>query len=442
MNTKIRPASIAVSVLLAALVFLIPLGLAPQPHAVLAITILMGMLWLSEALPLHVTALLGTVLFIFAGIDPAAAFTPYFNPTIALFFGGFVLARAMQKHGLDRRLVSTLLSWFGPAPPMFLLGLMLATGFLSLWISNTATAAIMMPLAVVTFRGIRPGRSSYAKAAVLGVAFAATIGGIGSLVGTPPNAITVADLAEHGIQVTFFDWAAHALPFVIIFLPVSWLVILLLYPPDLGQVVLPLKKAMVWTPGQKSVLAIGLFAVALWMTSSYHHVPDSAIAIIMVIFLYLAGAVETMDMRLIDWPVLLLLGGSMSMGAAVLSSGLASQIGSLLAVLLSGQAQFQLFATISLFGVLVTSLMSNTSTAALLVPIISSLPAMAGAGVKQLAMMAGMSASFNFITPAGTPPNAMAYSSGQISVWDMAKAGVPLTILAMLLLSLLAWLFW
>lgn len=442
MHTKIRPASIAVSVLVAALALLLPLGLAPQSHAVLAITVLMGLLWLTEAMPLHVTALLGTVLFISAGIGPEAAFTPYFNPTMALFFGGFVLARAMQKHGLDRRLVSTLLSWFGPAPPMFILGLMLATGFLSLWISNTATVAIMMPLAVVTFRGITPGRSSYAKAAVLGVAFAATIGGLGSLVGTPPNAITAADLAEHGVQVTFVDWAMHALPFVVIFLPVSWLVIMLLYRPEIRRVVLPLKKAIVWTPGQKSVLAVGLLAVVLWMTSSYHHVPDSVIAIIAVILLYLTGAVETVDMRLIDWPVLLLLGGSMSMGAAILSSGLASQVGGLLAVLLSGQSEFQLFATISLFGVLVTSAMSNTSTAALLVPIISSLPAMAGAGVKQLTMMAGMSASFNFITPAGTPPNAMAYSSGQISVWDMARAGVPLTILAMLLLSLLAWLFW
>jgi sodium-dependent dicarboxylate transporter 2/3/5 len=146
MEKKIRPPHIAASALLAAAVFLLPLGLAPPAHAALAITILMAGLWVSEAMPLHVTALLGTVLFIFSGISPDAAFAPYFSPIIALFFGGFVLARSMHKHGLDRRIVSALLSWFGSGTRKFLFGLMLATAFLSFWVSNTATAAIMMPL--------------------------------------------------------------------------------------------------------------------------------------------------------------------------------------------------------------------------------------------------------------------------------------------------------
>lgn len=441
MEKKIRPPQIAASALLAAAALLLPLGLAPPAHSALAITILMACLWVSEAMPLHVTALLGTVLFIFSGVSPVAAFAPYFSPTIALFFGGFVLARAMHKHGLDRRLVSALVSWFGSRPRPFLFGLMLATALLSFWVSNTATAAIMMPLAVVTFRGIRQG-SAYAKAAVLGVAFAASIGGIGTIIGTPPNAITAAGLAELGIGITFFDWAFRTLPLVALLLPSCWLILMALYPPEIGEVPLPRRTGIAWSPAQKAVLGTGLLAVALWMTSSYHHVPDASIAVMAVVLLYLAGAVDTADARKIDWPVLLLLGGSMTMGAVIEATGLATQIGALLGPLLAGQAPFPLLATVSLFACIVTSFMSNTSTAALLVPIMTSLPALAGVNVRQLGMVAGVSASFNFLTPAGTPPNAMAYSSGQISVWDMVKAGVPLTIIAIFTIALLGWIFW
>lgn len=441
MEKKPRPLQIAASVLAAAAIFLLPLGLAPPAHSALAITVLMALLWVGEAMPLHVTALLGTVLFVFSGVSPEKAFAPYFSPVIVVFFGGFMLARAMHRHGLDRRLVSALLSWFGHGARPFLFGLMLATAFLSFWVSNTATAAIMMPLAVVTFRGIRPN-SQYAKAAVLGVAFAASIGGIGTIVGTPPNAIAVAGLAELGIAVTFFDWAFRTLPLIALLLPSCWLILVALYPPEIRRVALPAPVSPAWTAGQKTVLAIGLLAVALWMTSSWHHVPDASVAVIAVVLLYAFGMVDTSDARKIDWPVLLLLGGSMCMGAAIESTGLASQAGGALGGLLAGRAPFPLFAVVSVFACILTSFMSNTSTAALLVPIMTSLPAFAGVSVRQLGMVAGVSASFNFLTPAGTPPNAMAYSSGQISVWDMVKAGAPLTIIAILLISLMAWIYW
>lgn len=440
----IKPFRIILAFVLAVLSLFIELPVDGQMHAVLAITIMAGTLWFTEAMPLHVTALLSTfMLIVFASVSPKDAFHPYFSPTIVLFFGGFILARAMQKHGLDRQIATRFVSRFGKEPRMFLLGVMFLTAFLSFWISNTASTAIMLPIVLFTLTKSKLGPldSKYGKAVVLGVAFAATIGGIGTIVGTPPNGITVANLAEHGIPVSFAEWMYYSLPFVLLFLPICWFILTTVYKPEIKRISLAQKKGK-WTMEHKKILAIGGLTMALWITSFLHGIADSTIALVPVILLYLFELLEKEDISRINWSVLLLFGGGLSLGAAIDASGLSTFLGEMLGGMIAGQALFVLFLSVVVFAVIMTLSASNTATAALIVPVIIPLAAATGAGIKELAIVAGIGTSLDFLVPVGTPPSAIAYSSGYLSVWDMFKAGVFVTISGILLLVFLAWAYW
>ncbi len=441
---RIKPLRILFAIILAALFFFMDLPVSGQAHAVLLVTVFIGALWFTEAMPLHVAALLGTfLLVVFASVTPHDAFTPYFSPTIVLFFGGFILARAMQKHGLDQQIAISFISKFGREPKNFLLGIMIITAFLSFWISNTAATAIMLPIVLFTLSksNLRPLESNYGKAVVLGVAFAATIGGIGTIVGTPPNGITVANLAEQGILVSFAEWLYYSMPFVILFLPVAWLILTSVYKPEVKKIALAQKRGK-WTRNHEKVLAIGGLTMALWMTSIYHGIPDSVVALVPVILLYLFELLEKEDMSKIDWSVLLLFGGGLSLGAAIDASGLSTYLGGLLGGIVAGQTIFMLFLSVIVFAVILTLSASNTATAALIVPIVIPLAAMTGTGIKELAILAGIGTSLDFLVPVGTPPSAIAYSSGYIRVWDMLKVGIFITTAGILLLAFLAWLYW
>ncbi|HID72526.1 TPA: DASS family sodium-coupled anion symporter, partial [Candidatus Micrarchaeota archaeon] len=313
----------------------------------------------------------------------------------------------------------------------------------SFWISNTASTAIMLPIVLFTLSRskLRPFGSNYAKAVVLGVAFAATIGGIGTIVGTPPNGITVANLAEEGIYVSFAEWLFYSLPFVIIFLPLTWLILTTVYRPEVKKIPLAQKSGR-WTKNHKKVMAIGALTMLLWMTSVFHGVPDSTVALIPVILLYLLGLLGKEDISKIDWSVLLLFGGGLSLGTAIDASGLSGYLGGLLGGMVAGQSLFMLFLAVIVFAVVMTLSASNTATAALIVPVVIPLAMATGADIKELAIIAGIGTSLDFLVPMGTPPSAIAYSSGHIRVWDMLKAGFFVTIAGIVLLAVLATLYW
>jgi len=441
-RAEAKPVRIVFSAALAVLLWFVPLNAGPQAQMLLAITVFTGAMWLTEALPLHVTALLSTALLIVLGsVSPSSAFSHYFSPLVVLFFGGFMIARAMQRHGLDRQIAIAASAMFGTNPALFLLGLMASTAFLSLWISNTAAAAIMLPIGIFTISRMKKPDANYAKAVVLGIAFAASIGGIGTLVGTPPNAIAVADLAEKGITVTFLDWLGYGLPFTLIFLPVSWLLLLVIFPLQAGGITIK-GKAMAWKAEQGMVLGVLGIAALCWLTSSIHHIPDAVVAIGAVVLLYVLGLLRGDDVSKIEWPALLLFGGGLALGAAIDSSGFGAYLGNLLGSVLGGQETFGIYLSTIGFTVAMSLGASNTATAALSVPIMISLAASLGIGIKQLAILAGMGASLSFILPIGTPPLTMAYSSGYVTMKDMAKAGIAATLAGALLLAALAWLFW
>ncbi len=435
--------AIALSVILALLMLVIPLGIDAKAQAVLAISVFTGVMWFTEAIPLHATALLATVLLIFAGTPPKDAFSPYFAPTIVLFFGGFVIARALEKHGLDQQIARRFLSRFGHDPKLFLLGLMCVTAFLSLWMANTAATAIMLPITLYVIKKgkMEKRKSNYAKALVLAISFASTIGGIGTIVGTPPNGITVADLAAEGVQVSFFEWSYLAMPFVVIFLPITWAILLRVFPPEVKKVGLD-DEPEPYSLEQKLVLAVSLLTIAAWVSVSVHNVADATIAICAVVILYALGLLETSDMSKIDWASLLMFGGGLSLGAAIESSGLGLYLGGLLVGFVTGQATLLLYVSVLAFTVILTLSASNTATAALIVPIVIPLAKALGFGLKQLGVLAGIGTSLDFIFPVGTPPSAISYSTGYISVWDMVKSGLIVTVAGILLLALLAWLYW
>jgi sodium-dependent dicarboxylate transporter 2/3/5 len=260
-------------------------------------------------------------------------------------------------------------------------------------------------------------------------------------VGTPPNGITVADLAQAGIVVTFFDWAYYGMPFVVLFLPLTWFILIKVFKPEIKQIAIADNDGE-WTKKHKTILLIGFLTIIAWVTSSIHGVGDSSVAIISVVILYALSLLETDDVSKIEWSALLLFGGGLALGSAIDSSGLGTYLGSLLGGLIVGQSLFVVFVMVGLFAVLMTLSASNTATAALIVPLVIPVAKILGLGLKPLAIIAGMGTSLDFLFPVGTPPSAIAFSTGYISVKDMFKVGLIVTISGILLLSFLAWLYW
>ncbi|MBI1973256.1 DASS family sodium-coupled anion symporter [Candidatus Micrarchaeota archaeon] len=419
-------------------------GLPTEMGVVAAITVFVGILWFTETISLWITALAVPALLVtFAGIKPAEAFTPFFDPIIALLLGGFALGLAVQRQGLDARIASLLSSVFGTRPKRYLLGLMVATGFLSMWMANTAAAAVMMPVGVAALAATKLGKgSNYAKALVLGVGYSATIGGIGTLIGTPPNLIAAKWLGESGIMnVTFVDWMVRALPLVLVMIPLAWLVLISLYKPEVDKVKVRETRQKRLDNPQKATIGIFALTAFLWLTESAHGVHSSVVAMLPIISLFGLNIIGKEDISRIGWDMLILIGGGLSLGSALHSSGLDAALASGIAGVLAGQAPFFIFLMLSVFSIALTVFVANTAAAAILIPVMIPLTQMLGVNPAAVVFLIGMVVSFDFIVPVGTPPNAIAYGTGYVRVKEMAKAGLILAALGSLLVSALAFLW-
>ena len=432
------------SLIIGLMVYFLPINIPAEAHAVLAIAIAIGILWFTEAVPIHVTALMVPLfLVLFTKTSVTNSFSPFFDPVVVLILGGFVLGRALTKYHLDEEIAYFFIHKIGKTPKKFLLGLMLATGFISFWMSNSAAAAVMMPIAAVVLidSGLKHLKSNYAKATVLGVAFASTIGGFGSLVGTPPNVIAVKFLSDISINISFLDWFYYALPFTITLLFVAWFVLLQFFKPEINK--LKIKKVpSKLTSQQKSVFAIFFLTVILWIVSGLYGISASIIALVPIILYYLFNFLNTEDFGKLHWDMIILIGGGLSLGSAIVSSGLNDVIASSMVSLLAGNSLFVILALVALFSITISMVAPNTAAASFLVPIMIPTAATLGVDPRILVLLAGMAVSLDFMMPVGTPPNAIAYSTGYIRFKDMVKVGVVLVILAALLLSFLAWLYW
>lgn len=433
-----------ISVVVAIIVYLLPIPINPQAHVILAIMMFAMIAWFAEALPLHVTAIaIAFLLIVFAGMTPEKTFAPFFDPVIVLMMGGFVLARAMQKHKLDEYMALHLLDRIGHSPRHFILGIMGITAFLSMWMSNTAAAAIVIPIGLVILaeNKIKPLKSNFAKALVLGIAFASTIGGIGTLIGSTPNVIAAKFLNQAGYTFDFIDWLYYGFPFMILFVPVCWFILIRVYKPEISQLrTVKFKKHL--DPKQKKILVIFAATIILWLTTRIHGHDSSTVALVPVLLLYIFGLLDTKDFTKINWPTLILLGGGLALGLSIQASGLDQVIASLIGVAVVNQPLFAAFIIITSFGILLTLVASNTAAAAVMIPMMIPLALALGMDPTTVVMLAAIGVSLDFIVPVGTPPSAIAYSTGFVKVKDMAKAGIIIACAGVILISLLAIIYW
>lgn len=456
------------AILLATLLIEPPAGLSAQGWHTLGLALLMAVWWSTEPIPIGVTALLPLILLPLIGQgDINTAATPYANPLVFLFLGGFLLSAGVKRWGLHRRLAYSVVQAIGTEPRRLVLGFMVATGTISMWISNTAAVVLMLPVAtsVIAVLTEAHGDASadvhrFSRSLLLGLAYGASIGGMGTLIGTPPNALLAGYLAEnHGIDLSFAAWAAVGIPLVVVFLPLGWLVLTRLAFPvsarfsasmKADDVVSKLSSGEPASPAEWRVAIVFLVAATLWITrpllngvQGLDNLSDPGIALACAFALFLvpnglAGRGQFLlrwhDAQQIPWSVLLLFGGGLSLASAMDRSGLAQWIGTALASV-DGLSPFAFLLLLTLTVVLLTELASNTATVAALLPVVSTMAAATGIDLVVLASAVALAASCAFMLPVATPPNAIVFSTGELRVADMMKAGLYMNILSVVLVA-------
>ncbi len=456
--------------------------LAASMKAVLAVLMLMILWWLTEAVPLPAAALLPAVLFPLlkvTGLQGQAPFDfsakntllNYANPVIYLFLGGFLIAGAMQKWRLDRRFTLWLLTRGNLAnnAGSVLFSMMAVTAFVSMWISNTAAAAMMLPLGlgVLALVGAQPGHSRYGTALMLGIAWAASIGGVGTIIGTPPNGIALGILnttfgADPNYQrITFLDWLKVGVPYVILFLPLAWFVLMRMYPPEMRS--LPGGKARLeaertglgpLSNGEKGTIAVFLLAVTLWVTNPFWEaiLPAAVFAHLVWLDEYLIGLLcgtalffipvnlregqfllDWKDTTCVDWGTLTLFGGGIALSDGMFKTGLASWIAQTFVGLLGTPSTLALLFGVVLLIAMLTEVTSNTAVTSMMVPVVISIAMKTGANPQTVAVATAIAASMAFMMPVATPPNALVYGTGYIRLREMVRAGLVLDLLGWLL---------
>ena len=440
--------------LVAALSFYASSGLASEERCALVLLILAAGLWMTEALPLAATSLLIPLLQSMLGIQGfRQALQPFFDPVVMLLLGGFLLAVAIDKHDLDEYIAHQILSRFGGDARLLILLTMLTTALLSMWISNTASTALMLAIALRMTEEVRDLRGNLPKVLVLGVAYSATVGGLATLVGTTTTAMAAGMLRElTGYEITFLGWSLLGLPITLTMIPIIWLLLLTLFPTDVKRLpMLEVKTGL--SPRQRSTLILFAASIILWATGRLpeplarllgwggHGLSSGAVAALIGFLLFLTGLLDEHDLSRVDWGTLLLIGGGLSLGSALEASGLTARIGELILSLgkLPSSVALLLIAFLSL-GVSIIA--SNTASAGILLPIVISMSRALGIRASIPAAIVGIATSLDFMLPVGTPPNAIAYSTGKVSLREMIKAGALLDIIGGLLTTLMALILW
>jgi len=464
-----------------------PEGMPQAAWMTLAVASLMAFWWATEAVPLAATALVPLVAFPLLGIQPIRpTAASYGHPLIFLFMGGFLVAQAMQRWNLHRRIALSIAVRAGASPTRLIAGFMAATAFLSMWVSNTATTIMMLPIAasVVSVVILNSPHAShqdaqrFGLATMLAIAYSASIGGIATLVGTPPNALFAAFFAqEFGFEVSFAGWMMLAMPLVIIMLPTVWFLLTrIIYRFDLGatdedithghdEVRAQLRALGPMSKPETRVAIIFSTMAVLWLFRpllddipllSGLTDPGIAIAGALALFLIPAGIVnkpesdeedkeEDTHARLLDWAharniswdVLILFGGGLALAGAFSSTGLAAALGEGLGTL-SYLPLFIFVLAVAAMVIFLTELTSNTATVAALLPVVAAIAEATGQSPVILAVAAVLAASCAFMLPVATPPNAIVFASGYVTVPQMVRAGFALNIIGLLLIAGLA----
>ena len=440
-------------------------GLSSTASVLCGVTLWMVIWWISEAAPIPVTSLLPMLLFPLLGISSAeAATSPYAHPLIFMFFGGFCLSIALEKTGLHQQIAERALRHVGGAPARQLAALMAITAFLSMWMSNTATAVMMLPIALsIVAVAPQSNQAALAPALLLGVAYAASIGGIATLIGTPPNALLAAFLEKtYLIKLGFGQWMLLGVPLALAMLVLCWFWLSRVYfrlhllpaaADRADRTLLPLSAsqhqvavvflltALCWIfqpllskwsgLGLSDTIialtaAFALFLLPVWQPSSTTAIKDPTIA---------QPVLSWQDSEKLPWGVLLLFGGGLSLAGQLQQHGVSDVLAQLFQGLQGVPALF-IIAGVALLIVFLTELTSNTAVAAAFLPILGPVALSLDLSPLYLVVPAALAASLGFMMPVGTPPNAIVFASGQLQIRDMIRAGVVLNIFGVLLITL------
>ncbi|MBX9747765.1 MAG: DASS family sodium-coupled anion symporter [Hyphomonadaceae bacterium] len=442
-----------------------PEGLSVEAWRVVCLAALMVVWWVTEAIPISATALIPLAALPLIGALPIKdAATPYADPIVFLFIGGFILAACVERWRLHERIALSIASVAGGRPVALVGGFMIASMLISMWISNTATTLMLAPIAIGAARAMTGGGKAdlaLGGALTLGVAHAATIGGIGTPVGTPTNLIAISFFERAGEPIAFIDWMTRALPIMLIMMPVAWLLLCLpLFGRKthgrfeaIGNVVKDALKALgpMTKPEARIGIVFGVVALAWMFRVQLAELPglnaltDTGVAIIGALLLFFIPSGRGSGEKLIDWKtaeripwgIAVLFGGGLSLAAGMEATGLAAWIGEWIGSL-DGLSTFGLIALLVVTTILVSELASNVATLTSMLPVVAAVATATDTPLQQLAFPVALAASFAFMLPVATAPNAIAYSSGLLTLKRMLAVGFGLNVAAVVLILTLA----
>ena len=451
------------------LLFFKPEGLSPEGIAVLATTLWVAIWWIFEVVPIAVTAMLPIILFPITGAMELSTTTAAFgHKYVFLYIGGFILAIAIEKWNLHKRIALTVINIIGTSVSRIILGFMLATAFLSMWISNTATTVMMLPIGMAIILQLKDNPETkedeneiFGKALMLAIAYSASIGGVATLIGTPPNLIFAGILEEqYNIEMTFSKWIIYGLPISITLLFICWKYVTTIafkfkqkdFPGGKAEIKRLLKNLGKISYEEKTVLTVFCITAFLWITRSFliskliPAIDDTIIAMASATILFILPTKNRKEKKIINWEsavklpwgILLLFGGGLALAEGFKTSGLAQWIGSQI-------TQFENLPLFALLFVLIfavnflTEITSNLATTAMLLPIIA--PIALVLDVHPFTLMVGITvaASCAFMLPVATPPNAIVFGSGYLKIPDMMKAGIWMNIISIILIAIITY---
>jgi len=462
---------------LTVILFYYPEGLSYEGRMVLATTLWVATWWITEAIPIPATSLLPLILLpVTQGLDGDTAASSYGDPIVFLFLGGFLIAMAMEKWNLHKRIALNIISVVGTSTSRIVLGFMIATGFLSMWVSNTAAVMMMLPIgSAIIYQAAQAAKTSkqeivednrkFEKSLVFAIGYAGTIGGLGTLIGTPPNIILVAMASSlFGVEISFGGWMLIAVPIVVVLLFSSWIYLTKVVfrvkmkeLPGGKDLILKQKRDLgKMSFEEKAVLAVFTFAAFMWVSRTFlweadavleiiaiPGISDTFIAVLAGVLLFLIPSINKKGQRILDWDVskelpwgvLLLFGGGLAIAAGFTSSGLSQWIGDQLTVL-EGLNIFLIIIISTTLVLFLTEITSNTATATMILPVMASLALALDVHPYAIMVPAAMAANCAFMLPVGTPPNAIIFASGKITIAEMVKTGFILNIFTLILLIL------
>ena len=450
--------------------FLNPDGLSDEANAVLASTLWIAVWWITEAIPIAVTSLLPIILFPLSGALPLAETSSSFGHRyVFLYMGGFILALAIEKWNLHKRIALNIIKLIGTDVKKIILGFMLATAFLSMWISNTATAVMMLPIGIAIIKQMKDLKSIpekenfiFGKALMLSIAFSASIGGIATLIGTPPNLVFAGIIQElYNVEISFLKWIIFGLPISVILLIISWVYLTRVafnfsqtnFEAGRAEIKRQLTELGQISYEEKIVLVVFIITGLAWISRTFFlnlflpSLDDSMIALISAISLFLISTgkkhkdqkiMHWEDAVKLPWGILLLFGGGLAIAEGFQSSGLASWIAENLTQL-NGFSLFTILLVAITAVNFLTEITSNLATTAMLLPILAPTAVMLGVHPYMLMVGATLAASCAFMLPVATPPNAVVFGSNYLKISDMVRVGVLMNIVSIIIIFLMVY---